>query len=340
MAETTYERASRVREPHREEPMSSVALELLKLLGAFVGAVIGALGAVSYKEYLDRKRSKEGQQQTRWLPLLSSARNMKEKLEEIIYIYENPNDQWNGYQNNGRPLPSIARDFHELFLLDANAEPIEVFWDMKADPAQRRANAEAVRSVRARIHELNRATVMLYRTAIFLGYAQRVRSELVHGKLEIGREKQEEVTALLGNIRKELNGPAGAGMIDDQQDLIGESVWREDGTVISYYEFRERIFSVTEWEKFTELFRFFVHFHKKLHSEVKRTDEALAVLCEALGTGPEPEMRGGPWTRFHDVCSDGGTWVKRQLAGKARVLRLNAASQANVELRRSETGVL
>ena len=48
--------------------MSSAALELLKLFGAFVGAVIGALGAVSYKEYVDRKRSKERQQQTRWLP--------------------------------------------------------------------------------------------------------------------------------------------------------------------------------------------------------------------------------------------------------------------------------
>jgi capsular polysaccharide biosynthesis protein len=37
--------------------MSSGALDLLKILGAFVGAVIGALGAVFYKEYLDKKRA-------------------------------------------------------------------------------------------------------------------------------------------------------------------------------------------------------------------------------------------------------------------------------------------
>ena len=273
---------SRLRLVYPGKKMSAGMLELLKILGAFLGAVIGAVGAISYKEYLDRRALKEKEQQTRWLPLLRSAQNFRDKLQEFITIYENSPDHWGGYLDNGRPLPLAARDFHELYLLDMNAEPIESFQELRIDPGERRKDPDAVRHVRARIHELNRATVLLYRTAAYLAYAQRVRRELLYGKLEIPLARQEELIALLGNVKKELNGPSGAGMVDDLQDLIGESVWGEDDSAIGYYEFREKILGVTGWEQFTELFRFYVHFHKKLDNEVKKTNEALALLCMAL----------------------------------------------------------
>jgi hypothetical protein len=303
--------------------MSSVALELLKILGALVGAVIGAFGAVSYKEYRDSKRLKEREQQTRWLPVLRSAENLKGELDRFIGIYEHPDNQWNGYYDHGRPLPLAARDLHELYLLDVNAEPIEWFEDLKTDPDLRRKDEEAVRRVKARNHELNGVTVLLYRTATYLGYAQRVRTELLHGQLEISPERREEITALLWNVRKELNGPSGAGMIDDLQDLIGESVWREDGTVISYYEFRERILSATEWEKFTELLRFYVHFHKKLDSEVKRTREALALLCEALEKQPIPDLLTDMQNRFGIVAFPNVSQLKRQWVLLTRPSRIS-----------------
>lgn len=152
-----------------------------------------------------------------------------------------------------------------------------------------------MQGVRTRIHELNRATPSLYRTAKYLGYAQRVRRELVHGQLKISRETREEMIKLLSNVRKELNGTSeqhpGAGVIDDLQDLIGESVWGQNDSVISYYEFRERLLSATGWEQFTELFRFFVEFHKKMDTEVKKTSEALTLLQSALERVVEPGRR-------------------------------------------------
>jgi hypothetical protein len=192
---------------------------------------------------------------------------------------------------------------------------------MKTDPAKRRENEEAVRSVRARIHELNRATVMLYATAIYLGYAQRVRSELSHGQLDTVKDERGKIKKLLENVRDKLNGSEGAGMIDDLQDLMGEGVWQEDGTVISYHEFRERILSPVEWEKYTELFRFFVHFHMKLDSEVERTREALAQLCEVLEKEPAPDLLTGVRTRFRVMALPGVQQMKRQGLRLTRSLR-------------------
>jgi hypothetical protein len=259
-------------------------MELLKILGAFVGAVFGALGAVSFKEYLDRRRLRDSEQHKRWLPLLRAAQNLREKLDEFIAIYRQPTSQWRNYEYDGRPLPLEARDFHELYLLDIDAALIETFLDLRIDPGERRKNPEAVRSVRARIHELNRATILLYRMAAYFGYAQRVRKELLYGKLEGRAATQVQFVRLLDNVKRELNGPTGAGMIDDLQDLIGENVWSAEDSVIGYQEFRERILSPQGWEEFTELFRFFVHFHKKLDYEVKQTEMALGQLCNALET--------------------------------------------------------
>ncbi len=133
-----------------------------------------------------------------------------------------------------------------------------------------------------RIHELNGATISLYRTARYLGYAQRVRRELEHGQLKLSRAKRKKVVSLLVEVRDELNGRSGAGIIDDLQDLIGESVWDQEDSVISYYEFRERLLKSEGWEQYVELFRFYVHFHLKMNTEVLKTREALGNLLDCL----------------------------------------------------------
>src|SRR5262245_50960920 len=107
--------------------MSPVTLELLKILGAFLGAVLGAFGAVLVKAWLDRRQLLKKEKQTRWLPLLRATGDLTEKLDDLISMYEKqpPDDPWNGHSwtdHAGRnfQLPSKARDFHELYLLDGD----------------------------------------------------------------------------------------------------------------------------------------------------------------------------------------------------------------------------
>jgi hypothetical protein len=83
-------------------------------------------------------------------------------------------------------------------------------------------------------------------------------------------------------VRQQLNGQSGTGIIDDLQDLIGRSAWNNDNTVVTYYEFRERFLNDKGWEQFIELFRFFVHFHFKINTEVANTEKALTDLCLQL----------------------------------------------------------
>ena len=109
---------------------------------------------------------------------------------------------------------------------------------------------------------------------------------------------------MLLDVRGELNGSSekdpGAGIVDDLQDLIGESVWNpNDSSVITYYEFRERLLDATGWEQFTDLFRFFAHFHWKMDYEVKKTIAALTPLCGALEKLLEPREK--TWFRFSSL---------------------------------------
>jgi hypothetical protein len=241
------------------------------------------------------------EKQTRWLPLCKAAQDFKETLDKLTSRYKNPEHRWNipadpkdegvtrfytwEDSGGGPPLPLEARDFHELYLLDKDTKPIRDFRELKEDPgARRKEDPDAVRRVRIRIHELNGATATLYRTAKYLGYAQRVRRELEHGRLIF--LKQREMIDLLLKVREELNGTSekhpGAGVTDDLQDLIGESVWGQDDSVISYYEFRERLLTETGREQFTELFRFYIHFHKKMGTEVEKTGKALSDVIDRL----------------------------------------------------------
>src|SRR6185295_12407541 len=184
--------------------MSSGTLELIKILGSFIGALVGAGGAFFLKWWFDQRNLREKEKQTRWLPLFRAAGDLKERLDELtsIYLTQPPKEPWNNYDwtdSNGRTyrLPSKARDFHELYLLDGNPEPIKSFLDLVVDPATLREDKNAVQRVRTRIHELNYATTSLYRTAKYLGYAQRVRRELEHGQLKIPKRTREEMIRLL-----------------------------------------------------------------------------------------------------------------------------------------------
>jgi len=268
--------------------MSSNTIELLKILGSFTGAILGGLGAFVVKEWLDRRRSRTKEYQTRWLPLLTAARHLRKQLANLASDYRNVSReyQWKDYtwiDSNGvrLPLPLAARDFHELYLIDADPPLLETFWNLDS-PGSNRKNQHAVQRVRERIHELNAATISLYRMAVYLGHAQRVLQELQLGQLHIPDATRRQLLQLLPKVREELNGPFGTGIIDDLQDLIGRSVWTDDDSVISYYEFRERLLSDQGWEQFTDLFRFFVHFHFKINTEVTNTDNALGNLCNTL----------------------------------------------------------
>jgi hypothetical protein len=282
---------------------SPIWLELLKICAAFGGAAVGAWVTLRFKEYLDRSRLREKELQTRWLPLLRTAQDFNDKLCEFTSKYEAPDYRWNDHTweepetKQVHPLPLEARDFHELFLLDMNMAPIVNFLEQRLNSGERRTHQEAVRSVRERIHELNGATVILYTTAAYLGYAQRMRRELLHGRLVISKEIKDSTIVLLEQVRRALNGPKGGGFINDLQDLLGESVWGQDDAVIGYYEFRERMLGQTDWDQFTELFRFFVHFHYKLKFEVKNTREALGRLCDTLKKVADAQQHRFSWLR-------------------------------------------
>jgi hypothetical protein len=141
-------------------------------------------------------------------------------------------------------MPSEARDFHEIYLINADPPLLQDFFNLDA-PGSRRKDPQAVQQVRERIHELNFATISLYRMAVYLGHAQRVLQELQVAELNIRRRKH--LIQLLLNVRAKLNGSSGAGIIDDLQDLIGRSVCTQDGPIFSYYEFRERLLADKGW---------------------------------------------------------------------------------------------
>jgi hypothetical protein len=279
--------------------MSSALIEGAKIFGSVLGSVIGAFGAFTAKEWLDRRRARAKEYQTRWRPLSIAAEHLNQRLANLASDYRNasPEYRWKNYtwtdsNETHLPLPLASKDFHELFLIDSDPPLLdEEFGNLGDAPGSHRKDQQAVQRVRERIHELNSATISLYRTAVYLGYAQRVLQELQIGQMDISDTKRHELITLLLDIRSKLNGLSGAGIIDDLQDLIGRSVWTEDDSVISYHEFRELILSDKGWEQFIELFRFFVHFHFKINTEVKNTEDALRHLCNALGEIVEPRRR-------------------------------------------------
>jgi hypothetical protein len=136
--------------------------DLLKTIGSFAGAGLGAFTGIYAKELLERTRLKGEELQTRWLPLLTAAEELEEKLHALALVYANPGEgTWNGERWNNRPLPRLARDFIELFLLEENVGQVNSFDGLR--PSERRGNRDSVLRARARIHELNGATTAMYR---------------------------------------------------------------------------------------------------------------------------------------------------------------------------------
>jgi hypothetical protein len=254
--------------------------DLLKTIGSFAGAGLGAFTGIYAKELLERTRLKGEELQTRWLPLLTAAEELEEKLHALALVYANPGEgTWNGERWNNRPLPRLARDFIELFLLEENVGQVNSFDGLR--PSERRGNRDSVLRARERIHELNGATTAMYKTAVYLGYAQRLRRELAHGRSRARSTLQAESKLCLESVRRALHGD-GNGMVDDLQDLLGESMWGPGGGVIGYHDFRERILSEIGWDQFTELFRFYIHFHMKLGYQVEATQQELRKFCAVL----------------------------------------------------------
>jgi hypothetical protein len=211
---------------------------------------------------------------------MAAAEELERKLNILIDTYDQPGTViWEGQTHEGRPLPLLARDFIELFIFDRNVGQIEHFDDLQ--PHGRRSNRDSVLKVRERIHELNYATMAMYATAVYLGYAQRLSRELAHGRSKATKASQDEAKQLLKRVRTELDGQ-GKGMVDDLQDLIGESMWDRENAIIGYYAFRDKILSETDWDQYTELFRFFIHLHRKMRFQVKDTRDALRELSTAL----------------------------------------------------------
>jgi hypothetical protein len=121
----------------------------------------------------------------------------------------------------------------------------------------------------------------MYKTAVYLSYAQRLRRELAHGRSRARSTLQAESKLCLESVRRALHGD-GNDMVDDLQDLLGESMWDLGAGVIGYHDFRERILSEVGWDQFTELFRFYIHFHMKLGYQVEATRQELRKFCAVL----------------------------------------------------------
>ena len=257
-------------------------LELAKVAFSFLGGATGAIsGAV-----LKNQWSKREQRQTRWLPLLEATKELKENLRGLSNLYKEVSEEkrW----TKAKWLPTEARDFWELYTLNGDPDPASL-QDSKLEPDGARSNRGAVNRVRIRMcHELNRAASVMYATAKYLAYAQRVRTDLNEGRLHRPwRLPLRSVTDRLSTVRGVLHGTSitdpGAGIITEQQDSIGVNTWsKNDNGVISYSEFQSKLLLSPGWEQFIGLFRFFLEIDQKLDTEVKQTIDALEDLRSEL----------------------------------------------------------
>ena len=265
------------------ETTGSIRIALISALIALVSALLGAL-ATALAGYFVRKREAENQsrkaqddlwrteKQNRWSPLLEAARELHSRFAELKARCRTPN--WD-----------LQGDFCELYVLnrgeagrlDANLE--------EGDPlaiAARRDGHDVMQATRVRMsHQLNYATSSLYITAKYLGVAERVRRDLKVHLLSMPPDAADKMVDLVSKVREALQGKGSAGMFVEQQESIGETVWGPDDHIITNGEFRKRLLE-PGWEHFVGLFRFFVHFHKKVEYEVTWTINALGPLIHEV----------------------------------------------------------
>jgi hypothetical protein len=279
--------------------------EWLKLLATFItGSLFTALAGPYINDWYQRRELRVKQKESRWAPLRRAARNLEERLEELSkkYLMEVKTDPWAGREwkdgTAGRMylLPSEARDFHELYLLDGNPEQI-TNWYVPGSPSPGvvRENKDNVTRLWTRLHELTYAANSLHRTAEYLAHAERAREELADGRFLIAKAVRKRMSHLLEQVRQELHGTSpqhpAAGVIYEHQELIGKNMWTNQGTVIDLWRFYGKLLS-PEWAQFTDLFRFFIEFHLKIRTEVDKTKQALRELWREIET-VFPELSAG-----------------------------------------------
>jgi hypothetical protein len=275
--------------PAPGQPVPSELFEILKLLVTFIGGGFAtALLATPVKNWWDERRLRTEQQQTRWAPLRRTARDLEERLAELAAIYaeQPPADRWDGYayQLDDRRMeyPSKARDFCELYLLDGDREPITTFYDAKLpSPTLNRKNTDRVNKTWARLHELTYAASSFHKTAAYLAYAERVRTELEDGRLLLDPHARDRLLLLIRRVSQALNGKTGAGVVFEHQHLIGSNVWKDADSVVDLFAFYGMLLG-PDWPKFTDLFRFYIGIQLKMKTEVDETRTALRELTQAV----------------------------------------------------------
>jgi hypothetical protein len=276
--------------------------ELLTLLVTFAsGSVATALVGPPIKESFERRTLRKEQKKSRWAPLRSAARKLEQRFENLtsIYLTQPPTEPWNGHKwdpksnSDNRLLPSKARDFCELYMLDQNAQPIRNWYDERPSPIAVRNDPVKVDMMWIRLHEMTYAASSLHMTAEYLAYAERTREELQDGRLILSNGIRKRMNDLLLDVRQQLHGTSkdhpAAGVIFEHQELIGQNMWKDNEKVIDLWEFYGKLLS-REWAQFTDLFRFFIDFHLKLETEVANTKKALRQLWSGIET-TFPELR-------------------------------------------------
>ena len=260
--------------------MVSFYTEAMKVVGT---VTLGGLAGVYLQRHKDRAQlQKENverwskERQYSWSPLLEAAEDFRARLIDLRHQYLDN-------LSNNIPLRNwYPGDFCELYVLDRDQiykldENLET-----ADPISPRKNAADVESTKVRtVHQLNYAASSIYMTAKYLGAAERVLRALYEFKMMLPDRARPKIKELILNVRANLQGEGGAGIFTEQQEAIGEIVRDSSDRIITNFEFRKWMFD-PGWEQFTGLFRFYVHFHKKLDSEVQNTIDALKPLTDEL----------------------------------------------------------
>jgi hypothetical protein len=260
--------------------MVSFYTEAMKVVGT---VTLGGLAGVYLQRHKDRAQvEKENierwskERQYSWSPLLEAAEDFRTRLIDLKQTYVA------NLRNNISLRDWYPGDFCELYVLDRTQinkldENLEA-----ADPISPRKNAEDVERTKVRtVHQLNYAASSIYMTAKYLGTAERALRGLYEFKIMLPDRARPKVKQLILNVRATLQGKGGAGIFTEQQEAIGEIVRDSSDRIITNFEFRKWMFD-PGWEQFTGLFRFYVHFHKKLDSEVKNTIDALEPLIAEL----------------------------------------------------------
>jgi TIR domain len=220
----------------------------------------------------DRLKPKPGagQKQRNLFALFQAARVLETRFVDLSRVYSG---DWIA------PFTpqSLSGDFCELYML--SRDPIGNF--QECDPNEPRKHDHAVQKIRMRMaQELTYAVSSLYRTAKFLGLGKNVERDLNEYQLDLPDETRARMLRLLSNVTLSLQG--NAGILEEQQEAIAEIVCDPAGGVINNLTFRERLLELPGWERFTNLFRFFVDFQHKLKYEVAATILALRELQDEL----------------------------------------------------------